>query len=207
MVKIIEISVPILLILVAAIIKFILDMRRPSPIAVGCIIPKVCVVSSEEVLQYRQKAEEEERSAAKHLRREVRRKQIGVYWIFLREMSLNTYLFLRAVLFEKSKIDQTKSSLDYEQRETLILELVDETLDLRWELMKEQVALLRCALLGGEIDHKGLVSLLGAYKQLEQDFIALVGMGEESCYRDMLIERLGLTNWRIFNGGSGPEPA
>jgi hypothetical protein len=73
--------------------------------------------------------------------------------------------------------------------------------------MKEQAALLSCVLLGRKIDHKGMVSLLGAYKQLEQDFLALVSMGEESCYRDMLIERLGLTNWRIFDGGAGPEPA
>lgn len=62
-------------------------------------------------------------------------------------------------------------------------------------------------ILGLRIDQKVLISLLGHYKRLEQDIIALTGMSEDTSYRDMLIDNLGLTNWRIFGGGSGPESA
>jgi hypothetical protein len=41
---------------------------------------------------------------------------------------------------------------------------------------------------------------------VEEDIVALAGMAEDDCYREMLVERLGLSNWGLIEGGS-PEPA
>lgn len=78
---------------------------------------------------------------------------------------------------------------------------------LRWEVVKAQAGLLVRALSGVVVHQETLTRPLGKYKQLEQDIIALAGMAEDTCYRDMPIERLGLTNWRIIDGGSEPDPA
>jgi hypothetical protein len=50
------------------------------------------------------------------------------------------------------------------------------------------------------------ISVLAYYKKLEDDIIELAGMAEDDCYRRMLIERLGLNNWRLIPGG-GADPA
>ena len=182
------------------------DLRWPPLIAFGCIIPKVCVVNAEEIQDYSRKREGF-KGKENHLQRERRWKEFRILWAFLREMSCNTRLFQGAVRFEHTKIDPAKSSLDYEQRETLIFELLPETAEVRMSLYKAQVNLLTRTILGLSIDHKILIALLRQYKQLEQDIIALASMSENTCYRDMLIENLGLTNWRLFDGGAGSEPA
>lgn len=196
---------PFVFALALIILKFRLDLRKPSPLAFGCIIPKVCIVDSEEVMRYCSLAEEEEDSVPGHLRREARRKRVRIYWTFVRQMIWDTRLFQQALRFEQMKIDPAKPSLDYEQRETLIMSLVDEAADLRRELVNRQYRLVLNTVLRSRLDYKALNSLLGIYKRLEEDIINLVAMAEDSTYRDMLIDRLGLSNWRIINGG-GPDP-
>lgn len=182
-------------------------LKYPSPLAMGCIIPKVCVVGAVEILRYNKKDKnEDEQSVAKHLRREVLWKQFKVNWGYLCEEAWNTTLFQRAVRFEKMKIDPTKSALLYEQREILILELVDQTDEMRWTLFRAQATLLFRTALRLSIDQEIFITALAQYKKLEEDIVALAGMAEDDCYRQMLMERLGLNNWGLIEGGSS-EPA
>jgi hypothetical protein len=129
-----------------------------------------------------------------------------VNWGYLCEEAWNTTLFQRAVRFEKMKIDPTKSALQYEQREILILELVDQTDEMRWTLFRAQATLLFRTALRLSIDQEIFITALAQYKKLEEDIVALAGMAEDDCYRQMLLERLGLNDWGLIEGGS-PEPA
>jgi len=176
-------------------------LKYPSPLALGCIIPKLCVVGSAEILRYNKKEEDEQRTA-KHLRREVRWKQFRVNWGYLCEEASNTMLFQRAVRFEKMKIDPVKSALEYEQREILILELVYQADEMRWTLFRAQAALLVRTMLRLSVDQEIFITLLAQYKKLEEDIVALAGMAEDDCYRQMLVERLGLNDWGLIEGGS-----
>jgi hypothetical protein len=176
-------------------------LKYPSPLALGCIIPKLCVVGSAEILRYNKKEEDEQRTA-KHLRREVRWKQFRVNWGYLCEEASNTMLFQRAVRFEKMKIDPAKSALEYEQREILILELVYQADEMRWTLFRAQAALLVRTMLRLSVDQELFITLLAQYKKLEEDIVALAGMAEDDCYRQMLVERLGLNDWGLIEGGS-----
>jgi hypothetical protein len=115
-------------------------------------------------------------------------------------------LFQRAVRFEKMKIDPKKSALDYEPREVLILELVDQADKMRRMLFRAQANLLLRMIFRLGIDQETFISVLGHYKKLEEDIVALAGMAEDDCYREMLVERLGLSNWGLIEGGSA-EPA
>src|SRR5215831_21035051 len=112
-----ELGFPIILIVVAWILRGYLRLVRPSPLALGCIIPKLCAVGSEEILRYNEASESDE--VAKHLRRKVRWMQFKVNSGYLREMTWNTTLFQRALQFEKIKIDPSKSALQHEPREVL----------------------------------------------------------------------------------------
>lgn len=67
--------------------------------------------------------------------------QICVVWGYLRQMAWNTKLFQQALWFVKMKIYPAKSALDFESREALILELVDEAAARRWLLVKAQVSM------------------------------------------------------------------
>jgi hypothetical protein len=180
-------------------------LKYPSPLALGCIIPKLCVVGSAEILRYNKKEGDEQRTA-KHLWREVRWKQFRVNWGYLCEEASNTMLFQRAVRFEKMKIDPAKSALEYEQREILILELVYQADEMRWTLFRAQAALLVRTMLRLSVDQELFITLLAQYKKLEEDIVALAGMAEDDCYRQMLLERLGLNDWGLIEGGSA-EPA
>lgn len=208
MVKLVlECSFPIVLYMLVQIALILLDLRRPAARALGWIISKVCIVSSEEILRYNAQLEQEEESGI-HLRREARWKKICVIWGFVRAMMCNTRLIQQTARFEEKKIDPRKSSLKYEQPEILVLELVDDSAQMRWRLYKWQLNLVMRAVLGLNVNQKVLMDLLGQYKQLEEGIIALSEMADDRCYRDMLLDRLGLANWGVINGGgSEPEPA
>src|SRR5215469_1776941 len=148
-------------------IRLYRDVRRPSPLAFGCIIPKVCVVNSEEVFRFCQIAGEEQPLPA-HLRSEARSKLSRIYWTFLRQMAWNIRLFQRALRFEQSKIDTAKSSLDYKQSETLTVALVDEAADTREHLVKQQLRLILKAILRARPDYTALTGLLSEYKKIEE---------------------------------------
>jgi hypothetical protein len=104
------------------------------------------------------------------------------------------------------KIDPAKSALEYEQREILILELVYQADEMRWTLFRAQAALLARTILRLSVDQELFITLLAQYKKLEEDIVALAGMADDDCYRQMLVERLGLNDWGLIEGGS-TEPA
>jgi hypothetical protein len=196
-----ELILPILVLFIGVVV--IRSYRRidsPSPLAIGCIMPKVCVVGSVEILHFNKKKLDEQLKA-KHLLREVLWKQFKVNWGYLCQETWNTTLFQRAVLFELMKIDPTKSALEYNSRETLIAALVDEAAKIRWMLFRAQATLLMRAFFRLSIDQEMFLSVLGYYKKLEEDIVELAGMAEDDCYREMLVERLGLNNWRLISGG------
>ena len=203
-----EFSLPFIIGLAFVFIKLFLDIRRPVARALGSVIPKFCVVNSDEIRRYHRtgKLFGEDTRPPSQLRREVRWKQICVYWGYLRQMTWNTRLIQQAIRFEIMKIDPSKSGLAYEPQERLALELVEESAKIRQDLFRLQVNLLFRAILRLNIDHEIVMALLAQYKQLEQEIVTLAGMAEDDCYRQMLIERLGLNNWGLVEGGS-PEPA
>jgi hypothetical protein len=185
--------------------------RSPLLLRQACLVfldrsnSRVGSPGSAEILRYNKKEDDEQRTA-KHLWREVRWKQFRVNWGYLCEEASNTMLFQRAVRFEKMKIDPVKSALEYEQREILILELVNQADEMRWTLFRAQAVLLLRTMLRLGIEQELFIILLAQYKKLEEDIVALAGMAEDDCYRQMLIERLGLNDWGLIEGGS-PGPA
>lgn len=202
-----EAMLPLALIAAAPLIRTYIKIKYPTPRALGEILPKLCVVAADEIRTYNELLEQERRLNP-DLRRILRTNQIRINRSYLGQMAWNTSLFQEVLRFEAMKIDPAKSSFDYESRETLVLDLVDESTQLRWELTRAKRDLAICAALGRVVDQDSLTTLLGNYKQLEQDFIALTDMAEDTCYRDMLIERLGLINWNLVGGESStPEPA
>src|SRR5689334_1685139 len=106
------IIVPVVLGVAVWLLQACMQIGRPSPRALGTILGKLCVVSLEEIERYCE------------IEDGVWRKQFRVIWGYVRAMVVNTTLFQQVARFEKMKIDPAKSSLDYKQRETLILELV-----------------------------------------------------------------------------------
>jgi hypothetical protein len=199
-------AVPIAVILGIWAVSEYLRLRRPSALALGSAFPKLCVVSSDEIQSYFEDSNQGN-YGGDHLRRETALQRSKVARRYVGQMAANTRLFQQVTRFEKLKIDPHKSSLEYETRETLILRLVDESSDVRWLLVKAQASLALRSCVGGTISVRTMRRILGQYKQLEQDFVALVGMASDDVYYTMLVERLGLSNWRLLEGGSSETPA
>jgi len=194
-------------ILIATIVGFVLGYRRimlPTPMAFGCVVSKVCVVSADEIVEYCQNNGPENVVLA-HLRRETAWKQLKVIRRYVGQMTWNTKLFQQVARFEELKIDPAKSSIDYEHRETLVLELAEEAAKLRWLLVKGQMRLLTRAMSEAEMRVHAIGTLqhfMHDYKQLELNAVALARTATDECYYKMLVERLGLSGWRLFEGGS-----
>jgi hypothetical protein len=166
-------------------------------------------VRPDEILRYNRVDEDgdkEDNRVGKHLQREVCWAKFRVNWGYLCQMVRNTTQFQRALRFEKMKIDPSKSALDYQPHERLALELVNEATEMRWKLFRWQAGVLSRTMLRLSTDPQVLINLLAHYKQLEQEMVTLADMAEDECFRQMLIERLGLTNWGLYDGGS-PTPA
>jgi hypothetical protein len=179
-----------------------LDQRRPTPQALGAIFRKLCIVDYDEISRYNEHAQAEEK-ASHHLHREIRWKQICVNWAFLRLMISNTKLFQQATRFEKIKIDPAKSALDYNSREHLVLELVDDSTDMRRGLHKARLNLLMRALFGLPLDYQIIRGVLVQYKRLEEDMVAFAGMSDNDSYQFLLVDRLGIRrSWGVIDGGA-----
>jgi hypothetical protein len=84
----------------------------------------------------------------------------------------------------------------------LILLLGNELIAARWTIAKAQFDLWRRALLGMNIDQQSLTNLLAQYKEFEHEMLKLADLGDDECSRQMLIDRLGLINWNLYDGGS-----
>ena len=96
-----EVTLPIVVLLIGfVVIRSYRRIDSPSPLALGCIMPKVCVVGSVEILHFNKKNLDEQLKV-KHLRREVLWNQFKVNWRCLCQETWDTTLFQRAVRFEK----------------------------------------------------------------------------------------------------------
>ena len=201
-----ELSLPIAALIVFFAVAVCLKIQYPPPLVLGRIIPRVCPVRSREILDYNEDDNGEE-PIGWRLRREVRRKQFKVNLGYLSAEVANTTLFQQALRFEKTKINPRKPGLEYEPREIVVLELVDEAAHLRWKQVRSKIILVLRAKLGLSINKEVFITLLAEYKKLEEEIIALASM-KESWVRGMLVERLGLMDWHVIEGGeSDPEPA
>lgn len=198
---VLELILPTIFILAAPVVGAYLKIRYPRPRALGQVLPELYCVASDEITRYDEFLDEEYASKP-HLRRTLRRHQILVNRAYLSQMAGNTRLFQQVLRFEAIKIDPGKSSFDYEPRETLIVNLMDEFAKARWELVKAQADLLKRSVMRMTISQDTLMTLLGAYKHLEQQMLTLAGMAEDDRYRLMLVERLGLHNWGVIEGGA-----
>ena len=196
------ISVPFIIVAIAIAYLLYARMVRPSPVALGSVIPLVCVVSADEIREYCG-SNEDDGPPKWRVSRKTRRGQFRVAQRYISQMVWNTKLFQQMARFEVLKIHPSKSSFDYETRETLMLRLADEAAVVRVLLLKSQISLLTRAVSTREIkaytDEK-LQELVREYKRLELDTVALVEMAREECYYAMLVERLGLSNWRLIDG-------
>jgi hypothetical protein len=193
----------ILVVLIFARLSYV-DLRRPVPVALGSALPKLCVVSADEIHDYCD-TRGDGRPRPVHLLRQMGWNQTKVMRRYIGQMTCNTKLFQQVARFEELKIDPAKSSFEYETRETLVLRLVDEAAAVRWLLVKGQISLTIRAFTGIKLRRQAaekLLKLTTEYKQLEQDAVALVSMATDDCYYTMVVERLGLSNWGLIEGGS-----
>jgi len=203
---ILEVSLPAILIGAILFVRLYWKIKYPTPKALGRVLPKLCVVDADEILRYKE-VFQDEWTTKPHLRRALRRNQIKINWGYFSQMRSNAFCFQQVARFEDLKIDPGKSSFEYDTRELTIENILDESARLRSEIFSARIDLLKRALFGGLIDQERLDTLLGKYKALEHEMVELANMAKDTTCRDMLIERLGLTNWKIFDGGSTPESA
>lgn len=175
---------------------------NPTPLALGSIFPKLCAVNWDEIHNY---CEHIEKVNVDYLQREIRANHASVSRTYVDGMALNIKLFQQVLRFEKKKIDPHKSSLQYETWETLTLRMVDESSAVRWMVVKTRARLALRSWAGIRLSRQAMDKMLVEYKQLEQDFVALVRMASDEVYYNMLVERLGLSNWRLIDGGGPSE--
>jgi hypothetical protein len=196
------VGLPVVIVLIVLASLLYTQIRRPAPVALGSALPKVRVVSSDEIHEY---CDNRKSETVIYSRRDTRWKQFEVTRKYISQMTWNAKLFQQVARFEGLKIDPAKSSFDYAPRETLTLRLAEEAAGVRWLLVKGQIRLTVRAVSGLRIREETaekLRHLVAEYKQLEQDAVALVGMATDDCYYAMLIERLGLSSWGLIEGGS-----
>lgn len=202
-----DLSLPVLFIAAFLSRRFFRNLKDSGRVPFGCMASRVCVVYAREIKDYCEKMMELKEVGGRLLRKR-RWQQFRVLWGHAHAMMWDTRLFQGTSLFEKDTIDAAKSSLDYSPREMLVTELVAETSEMRMKLFRLQVYLVRQKILGRRIDPSLFIERLGEYKHLEQEMVILAGMSEYRSYREMLIDNLGLRDWRIFEGGlSEPDPA
>lgn len=197
----IVVGLPAVLVMIVVARLCYTQIRRPAPVALGSALPDFCVVSFDEINEY---CENTKRDAVSYWHRDTRWQQFTVTRKYIGQMTWNTTLLQQVARFEELKINPSKSSLDYSPRETLALRLAHEAAALRWLLIKGQIGIAVRAVSGTRIREEAvekLLQLTREYKQLEQDAVALVGMATDECYYEMLIERLGLSNWGLIEGG------
>jgi hypothetical protein len=196
----------ILAIVVILALVVVKKVQYPSELVWGCIVGKVVPARAHLVLDYNKQLDDDE-SIEGRVGRKARRKQFKVNWTYLLSETKNTTLFLQTLRFEKLKIKEGKRGLQYDRQEMAIVALIAEATELRWNQVRWQVALQLRSKLGLNIDRNMFLTLLAYYKDLEKGMIVLAEV-EGQWLKDMLMERLGLTEWRLIDGGqSDPDPA
>lgn len=185
---------------------FYKKLRYPSPLVWGRILGKIGPVRAHSVLDYNDELESEE-SLSWRTRRESRRQQFEVNWGYLSVQTQNTTALLQALRFEKLKIKFNTPGLKYERLEVAVVALIEEAMDLRWEQIRWQFVLQLRDKLRLKVDPEMFNGLLYDYKIFEEHIIALA-QAEGKWLYDMLVERLGLTEWRVIGGSQGEaDPA
>jgi hypothetical protein len=179
-------------------------IQYPSELVWGSILGKVGPARAHLVLDYNKQLDDEEATECRVGRR-ARRQQFKVNWGYLLSETKNTTLFLQTLRFEKLKIKESKRGLQYDPQEMAIVALIDEATELRWNQIRWQVILVLRSKLGLKIDRSMFLNLLVYYKNLEKGMVALAEV-EGNWLKDMLLERLGLTEWRLIEGGQS-DPA
>ncbi|HEY6349664.1 MAG TPA: hypothetical protein VI636_09665 [Candidatus Angelobacter sp.] len=191
----------VLVLLAAAFYK---NIEFPSALVWGKILKKLGPMRAHHVLEHNKKVEDEE-AGNWHARWRARRQHFRVNWGYLSVETQNTSAFLRALRFEKQKIKSTKPGLKYAPLEVAVLALIEEATDLRWEQVRWQFILQFRSRLGLKVDKETFNVLLAHYKFFEEHMLALA-LAEGQWLHQMLMERLGLTEWRVIEGGQ-EEPA
>lgn len=195
----------ILVIALISVVMVVKKIQYPSELVWGRILKDVGPARAHLVLDYNKQLDVEE--AEGRVGRKGRRQQFKRNWGYLLSETNNTTLFLQTLRFEKLKIKESKRGLKYEPEEMAIVALIDEATQLRWQQVRWQVTLRVRSKLGLKIDRSMFLTLLVYYKNLEKGMIALAEL-EGKWLKDMLLERLGLTEWRLIEGGqSGPDLA
>ena len=180
-------------------------IQYPSELVWGSILGKVGPARAHLVLDYNKQLDEEATEC--RVGRKARRQQFKVNWGYLLSETKNTTLFLQTLRFEKLKIKESKRGLQYDPQEMAIVALIDEATELRWQQIRWQVNVQLRSKLGLQIDRSMFLTLLVYYKNLEKGMVALAEV-EGQWLKDMLLERLGLTEWRLIEGGqSAPDLA
>ena len=197
---------PVMLaIVLVSVLVLVKKIQYPSELVWGCILGKVGPARAHLVLDYNKQLDEE--AAECRVGRKARRQQFKVNWGYLLSETKNTTLFLQTLRFEKLKIKESKRGLQYDPQEMAIVALIDEATELRWQQIRWQVNVQLRSKLGLQIDRSMFLTLLVYYKNLEKGMVALAEV-EGQWLKDMLLERLGLTEWRLIEGGqSDPDPA
>jgi len=75
-----------------------------------------------------------------------------------------------------------------------------KTVELRWEQVRCQIVLQLRAKLRLKVDKEIFVNLFVRYKVLEEHMLELAGT-KGKWLQDMMMERLGLTEWQVIEGG------
>lgn len=197
-------AVPFVLCLGICVVVSYVRFGRPTPLPLGNIFPKLCAIIWDEIRNYCERSEQMP-FGLNHLQRETHSNQASICRGYVDDMASNTKLFLQVLRFEKKKIDPHKLSLQYETWETLTLRMVDEASALRWFLVKAHAGLTLRSWVGVRVSWQAMEKRLREYKLMEQDFLALVSMMSDEVYYNMLVERLGLSNWRLIDGGGSSE--
>lgn len=77
---------------------------------------------------------------------------------------------------------------------------MSEATELRWKQVRWQVVLQLRSKLGLKIDRRMFTTLFVYYKNFEKQIVTLAET-EGTWLKDMVLERLGLTEWRLIEGG------
>lgn len=197
----------VLLILVVvflvAIYRKIRNIKDPSPVVMGAIINSLCPVRFQEVVGDIERKQGD--GLSWRIKRRNRRNYFWANYAHFCSQVKNATVFHGVLSYEKGKVDETKSGLDYSPREAIIEDLLNYAAKLRLKQARRKRTLRFRGMLGLKISDEMLEMGLVEYKELEGNMITLSSMGR-CWYVNMLKERLGLLELRVVDGDdSDPE--
>jgi hypothetical protein len=176
---------------------YVYRLKHPKLLTVGRMISKVCVVKLDAILESLREIDklDEKKTYFPPARR------LRIFLVLrsiLKKIMLNTGLFQSVSMSLATKIDKRKSSLDYNDREMLIDALVPESTEMRIRIFRAQMNFTARTFLGMRLDYAAVGQLAKDYKDLEGDIIVLTEMAKDPSYRNLLVQRLGLSDWALL---------